>query len=194
MLLGLFIDLEICHYEGQLCGQQVKVLLATEPSHPEFNPLGSLGIRITDFLKLSLALHTSTVRGTLMHTQIKTKMLYDVCLYSVEPGHAHKLFSGFHHLCTLSKPDPLGTDITLTALAKEKLLVARKVTDATGRQTLDCPLENIAPLAATGKPDDQYKPTHPPAGCLLPTSVTVLIVGPTCSAGSHTLCYPKDVY
>lgn len=54
--------------------------------------------------------------------------------------------SGFHHFaCILSKPDPSGTDRALAALANEKLLVAAKVTDATGTGTLDGPSENIVP-------------------------------------------------
>lgn len=47
--------------------------------------------------------------------------------------------------CTLSKPDLSETDRTLAALENEKLLVAGKVTDATGRQSLDGPFEDTVP-------------------------------------------------
>lgn len=107
------------------------------------------------------------------------------CLHSIEPGHAHKRISGSHHVsCTLSKPDPSGTDI-LAALANEKLLGAGRVTDATGRQTLDGPFENVNPLAAMG---NLVTSTLPPA---------VHICNST-DHGSYLLgapyCHPKDVY
>lgn len=45
----------------------------------------------------------------------------------------------------LSEPDPSGTDRALAAMANETLLVAAKVTEATGTQTLDGPSENTVP-------------------------------------------------